>query len=388
MVTLKASKLFSGLTSDALTLLEGAAERRSFAVGQTIFTEGDEGDGLYVIAGGLVQISALVTGQQRWTLSRLEPGEFFGEMAVLDDRPRSATAIAEQESVLYFVPRALMMEMLERCPGLAISLMRQSSLRLREFNRQHIHEMLQAERLALVGRFARSIVHDFKNPLNVIGIAADIAAMDTATAEMRNMARSRIRRQIENLSSMINELLEFTRGPRGAVVLASTDWRVFVERILQDRKRELQETGIALEFETSPPAVMLPLDPARLSHVFQNLINNAVDAMPEGGKITLRSAVDGNEVATEIEDSGKGIAPEISNRLFDAFVTFGKSNGTGLGLSICKRIIEDHGGRIDARNRPGGGAIFHFRLPLPATGPEAPSDPRRPDPVASNPRIE
>jgi len=69
-------------------------------------------------------------------------------------------------------------------------------------------------------------------------------------------------------------------------------------------------------------------------------------------------------VVTELADTGPGIAPEIADRLFDAFVTHGKEYGTGLGLSICKKIIEDHGGRIWARNEPGGGAVFAFSLPV------------------------
>lgn len=368
MVAFEASKLFSGLPADVLVSLRNAAEDRTFAPGEIVFSEGDKGDGLYVVGDGTVEISAMVNAHERRVLSQFVPGDFFGEMAILDDGPRSATAIACNPALLYFVPRPVMMDMLECCPRLAIALMRHSSLRLREFNRHHIHEVLQAERLALVGRFARSIVHDFKNPLNVIGIAADIAAMETASAEMRNMARGRIRKQIDNLSSMINELLEFTRGPRGAVILASANWKHFVDRLLVERKQELHESGIELVFESEAPEIELLFDPARLGHVFQNLINNAVDAMPDGGTIRIRFAVENSGVTTEIEDSGTGIPPEIMPRLFQAFATFGKSNGTGLGLSICKRIIEDHGGTIDARNREGGGAIFRFHLPLPSNG--------------------
>jgi signal transduction histidine kinase len=83
----------------------------------------------------------------------------------------------------------------------------------------------------------------------------------------------------------------------------------------------------------------------------------------------MRFNSDGRDVVTELEDSGKGIAPQILDRLFEAFATYGKSNGTGLGLSICKRIVQDHKGKIYARNVPGGGALFGFTLPVsPADG--------------------
>ncbi len=98
-------------------------------------------------------------------------------------------------------------------------------------------------------------------------------------------------------------------------------------------------------------------------HVLYNLINNAIDVMPEGGKITLRFNTNEAEVTTEIEDSGPGVAPEIASRLFEPFATHGKAHGTGLGLAISKRIIEDHKGRIFIRSEPGRGAVFCFALP-------------------------
>ena len=86
--------------------------------------------------------------------------------------------------------------------------------------------------------------------------------------------------------------------------------------------------------------------------------------MLSGGKIFLRFHINGSELVTEVEDTGPGIAPEIAEKLFQPFATHGKTHGTGLGLSICKKIIEDHGGKISCRSEPGHGAIFCFTLPL------------------------
>jgi signal transduction histidine kinase len=254
--------------------------------------------------------------------------------------------------------------MLESSPKLAVSLVREFSLKMRDFNRQYIREVLQAERLTLVGRFARSIVHDFKNPLNIIGIAAELACMESATPAMRNATKSRICKQVDRLSNMINELLEFTRGTQTSIVLAETNYASFLHQLIEDLRQEVSEKGVKLECVPAPPSVSLLLDPGRLTHVFYNLVHNSVDAMPQGGTVRLRFFVTSTEVVTEIEDTGKGIAPEIASRLFEAFATFGKAQGTGLGLSICKKIVEDHGGRIHARNEPDRGAVFSFTLPL------------------------
>jgi signal transduction histidine kinase len=106
------------------------------------------------------------------------------------------------------------------------------------------------------------------------------------------------------------------------------------------------------------------LDVRRLRRVFFNLIHNAFEVMPEGGRVTFDFMTHGKEIITEIEDTGPGIPAQIADTLFQPFVTFGKQQGTGLGLSICKKIIEDHRGRIWTRTEPGRGAIFCFSLPL------------------------
>jgi signal transduction histidine kinase len=364
MIALESTKLFGGLPTADLALLNSSAQICDVPNGHVIFREGDGGDGMYVVRAGAVQISALVGQGERKPLARLKPGDYFGEMAVIDNEPRSASATAEGDTSLFYLPRELVQQLLERSPILAVSLIREFSHRMREFNKHYLEEALQAERLTLVGRFARSIVHDFKNPLNVIGIAAELAGLERATQAMRENAAARIRKQIDRLSNMINELLEFTRGSQNPVILAQTNYAQVIEQILQELRPESGEKHVEIICPDLPNVDLL-IDPQRLTHVFFNLVHNACDAMmPDGGKIFMRFRRDGNEFLTEIEDTGKGIAPEIASHLFEAFATYGKSNGTGLGLSICRKIINDHKGHIEAHTYPGRGAVFTFGLPL------------------------
>ena len=144
--------------------------------------------------------------------------------------------------------------MVERSPVLALDLLREISHRLREFNRQYLREMLQAERLAIVGRFARSIVHDLKNPLNIIGMTAEMAAMDRATPEMRQKAGSTIRKQVERISDMVSEILDFTQGARPELVLGLTHYGLFVEQLLPDLHAETQLRRTAIEVVAQPPS--------------------------------------------------------------------------------------------------------------------------------------
>jgi len=362
MVLLESNKLFSDLGPDDLEKLRAVTREMSFAPQQTIFKEGDAGDGIFFVKEGTVQISALAGYGDSKVLSRIPAGEFFGEMAMLDSKPRSATAMAEDATTVYFISRSDMEQLLDGIPRLAAALAREIIRRFRQFNR----EVLESERLALVGRFASSIVHDLKNPLNIIGISADMAAMPTATPESRHASTIRIRKQVERISIMVNELLEFTQGSRTNVVMGLVNYKQFVEQLLEEIQAEVMLKSVTIEYVNRPPSILLRLDPQRLSRVFHNLIGNAADAMHSGGQVKLTFTQNDKELITEMHDTGKGIAPEILDRLFQAFATYGKANGTGLGLSICKKIVHDHHGKIYARNAPtGGGAIFGFSLPIP-----------------------
>jgi signal transduction histidine kinase len=363
MASLESSKLFNQLSSAELKPLLAVTRELRFAGGQEIFKEGDPGDGVYIVKSGQVQISAVIGTGERCVFSRVLPNDFFGEMSVLDNQPRSACASAECETVVCFVPRDQMVELLTRSPGLCMKLLQEISRRLREFNQQYIREVLQAERMALIGRFASSIVHDLKNPLAVISIAAEMAGMESATPAARRDSEQRIVKQVERITAMVNDILEFTRGQPRAVVLVPEDYAAFVNSVVEDLRLEISHKSPTLEMPAPPPSIKLALDPPRLSRVFRNLVFNAVEAMPDGGKIIIRCQVNDREVLTEVADTGKGIAPEIMDRLFEPFTTFGKVTGTGLGLSICRRIIQEHGGRIWARNEPDGGAVFAFTLP-------------------------
>jgi signal transduction histidine kinase len=263
-----------------------------------------------------------------------------------------------------FFNRERLLEMLDRQPTLALALVREFSLRMRALNQKYLDEIVQAERLAAVGRFAGTIVHDFKNPLTVIGLAAEVACQDSAPAALRQKAKNRITQQIQRISNMLHELIDFTKPSGQRPALQSHDFAAFVAPLIAEIATEVAERKVELVFTNPAPALDVHLHPQRLSRLFYNLINNAVDEMSGGGKIFLRFSVSETELTVAIQDTGKGIAPEIASTLFQPFATHGKAHGTGLGLSICKKIVEDHNGRIWAESVPGEGATFSFTLPL------------------------
>ena len=363
-MTLESLNLFKNLAPGELRMLRDIAREHAVAAGKEIFREGDPGDGVYVIKNGLVEISALVNSEQSRILSQLGSGEIFGEMAVIEHCPRSATARAVKDTTLYFLPRGEMLALLQRSPALAFNALQEISRRLREFDQLHLREVVQTERLAVLGNFARGIIHDLKTPLTIIGLSAEIACMDNATPVKRTEAQERIRKQIWRINDMVGDILEFTRSNQPKTSLKAMDYSDFIREMLPELKSEALAKGATVEMENVLPAAKIILDPRRLHRVFFNLIHNATDVMADGGKIFIRFTSDKNEIVTEVEDTGPGIAPQMADKLFQPFATFGKSHGTGLGLSICKKTIEDFGGRIWTRAERGRGAIFCFSLPI------------------------
>jgi signal transduction histidine kinase len=349
-------------SSHALDLLKRKSRRLSFRKGQIVFREGESSDALYVIEKGSVEISALIGPRERRVLAIFGPGDYFGEIAVIDSKPRSATATTREATALCCISRDKVWRMFEESPRLLVTMMHGFSHRLREFDRRYLQELFQYERLALVGRFAQSIVHDFHSPLSNIGFAADLVSHRHATQKEKAMANAIIGKQVERMTGMISEVLDFTRSSRSRVTLTATSFAQFIDEMVAELRPECSRKSIAVELKTSPPRIRIPLDQHRLPHVFSNLVRNAIDVMPRGGRIILSFALSEHDVIIKVEDTGPGISREMSAHLFEPFFT-GKSHGTGLGLSICKRIVEDHKGWISAGNKRGGGAVFTFSLP-------------------------
>jgi signal transduction histidine kinase len=370
MVPLECSRLLRYIPPSEVEFIRGHSEPRRAVAGTVLFREGQMGDGLYILHAGTIDITVAAPIDREYLLMRLEQGEHFGEMAVFDGGPRSASATALTDVELTFIPTDTVNSLLKRSPELAASLVRDASLRIREFNRRFLKESLRGERLTLVERLARSIVHDFRNPLNVIGIAADLAAEDKATPVQRREARDRVRKQVEVLNRMMQELLDFTRAVPLSVVLPKISYAKFLREVLFELQPEGARRGVKVEILGELPDVQVRLDPPRFSRVFANFAQNAFDALSDraDGRVTLRVDVTPTHVLTEFADNGPGIPMQVRPHVFEPFVTHGKAHGTGLGLAICERIVVEHGGKIFLESEAGHGATFAFTLPLPQPG--------------------
>jgi signal transduction histidine kinase len=207
--------------------------------------------------------------------------------------------------------------------------------------------------------FSMSILHDLRNPLASICTCAEML-MDPHVAPERV---KRIGRNIQNAAERIHELLASLIDTREAMLapLEICDLRELLAAVCDGVAVTADMQGVDIHLDL-PAGLKITILRARMERVFLNLITNALEAMPNGGRIRIEARLAADDVLIEVEDSGPGIPPEIYTRLFDPFVTAGKKSGLGLGLALSRWTVRDHGG--DMWLEPASGARFVIRLPL------------------------
>ncbi|MDA1129491.1 MAG: HAMP domain-containing sensor histidine kinase [Chloroflexi bacterium] len=238
-----------------------------------------------------------------------------------------------------------------------------------EENSLHAEQLVQTEQFSAIGKMAASIVHDFKGPLTVIRGCAELLANPEITAEKRERYTNMILEDVDRFLAMSQDLLEYSRG---AVNLDCQPVKVGAWLgSLADYIRDTACTGgvrLDTRFNFTGEVKM---DEYRVRRAIMNLVANAVDAMPEGGNLTIASEVAGATWQLSVSDTGCGIPIEVRSRVLEPFVTKGKANGTGLGLATVCEIVQGHGGRLDFEtwtaeeaNGSGSGTTFVIELPV------------------------
>jgi len=235
------------------------------------------------------------------------------------------------------------------------ALIEERTRRLKEAQEQ----LVRSERLAAIGQVAAMIGHDLRNPLTGIANAAYYlkmklgSSMDERIREMINI----IERNIDYSSKILMDLVEYSREV--TLKPSKTTPKKLVERSLA--LISVPENIEVINLTSDEPEITIDVN--RMERAFINIIKNAFEAMPNGGRLTIKSAVKDGYVEFTFSDTGFGMSREVLEKIWNPFFTT-KSKGLGLGLSICKRIIEAHGGKITVESEIGKGSTFTISLPI------------------------
>jgi two-component system NtrC family sensor kinase len=224
-------------------------------------------------------------------------------------------------------------------------------------------QLVQAEKMAAIGRLAASIAHEINNPLqaihNTLHLSLHKGLEDDKRLQYTGMAQTEVQRLIE----IVQRMLDFYRPSRGGA--EPTDLNSIVENVLALAQKRLEHGAVLVHTHLNPDLPPVPMVADQITQVFLNIVINAIEAMPSGGHLSLETALaeNGEWALIRFRDTGAGMSSEEVTNLFEPFYTT-KSDGTGLGLAISYGIVERHGGMIDVSSQPGQGTTFVVRLPM------------------------
>jgi two-component system NtrC family sensor kinase len=221
--------------------------------------------------------------------------------------------------------------------------------------------LIRSERLATVGRIAAQITHEIRNPLASIGLNAELLGDELPSGGEGRRLLTTISREVDRLSEITESYLRFVRLPKPE--LEPEDPGALVAAVLEFTRAELAQAGISLELEVGQELPEIAADENQLRQALLNLVRNAREAMTAGGVLRVSVAAADGRLRLAVTDSGSGIAPQHVGKIFDPFFST-KEQGTGLGLALVQQIVNEHGGRIEVGNAPGGGTSFVITLPV------------------------
>ena len=228
--------------------------------------------------------------------------------------------------------------------------------------------LVQTERVAAWRELARRLAHELKNPLFPLQLTVEnlIRARNQSPEmfdEIFRESSQTLLAEISNLKGIIGRFSEFSKMPQPQLQRVQVNEIVTaVARLFQAQFQAAGRGAITCDLRLDDQVEPIAADPELLHRAFSNLVLNAMDAMPQGGSLTVRTRSDDTRVVIEVEDTGSGLTPEECERIFTPYYT-NKQHGTGLGLAIVQSVVSDHGGRISVRSQPGKGTTFAIELP-------------------------
>jgi signal transduction histidine kinase len=208
------------------------------------------------------------------------------------------------------------------------------------------------------------VAHELRTPLSVMrgrleGLLDGVYERTDATLEQLIDETKILERLVEDLRTLAH-----AEGGTLRLQREATDLGVLINEVVQSFAPAALARGLTLSASQGGELPLVDIDPFRIREVLTNLITNALRHTPAGGRIALRAEADAKRLRVDVEDTGSGIAPEDLPKVFDRFAKGADSQGSGLGLAIARNLVTAHGGEISVKNRPDGGTVFTFMLPM------------------------
>ncbi len=226
--------------------------------------------------------------------------------------------------------------------------------------------LIHSEKLASLGRLVSEIAHEVNNPLMIISGNAQLSLMSAATSDKEKKSAGKIVKECERAKEVIRRVLRFARPSKGEVKDVNIIQSIEAVACLLE-KQYMLNNNVEIKRDYLTKDIYIPVDDLQLQEVFMNLLNNAKEAMPHGGVVTITTSLEGDFLKIDFKDTGEGMTEEVMHKIMEPFFTT-KETGTGIGLAVCYGIIKVHGGEIKFESELGKGTTATILLPLAGGG--------------------
>jgi signal transduction histidine kinase len=374
-------RAFPSLTEETLAYVARNGREVRVAAGDRICEEGEVGDAVYLILSGHVQVSKFLELGTQHLLNELFPGQFFGELALVEDVPRMASVDALEETVLLVITKDDFQDLLTRHPEAAMPIMRSIASRLRDSDRRSIEELRQKnDELAqayltlrdLAQRksdFLTVIAHELRTPLTAIKGYGHFMRTGTLQGENLNRAVEAIVNNTDAIVRLINNILFLQELELIEPAYEPVDIAMLINAILTTVRSRAASQSLTFRLDLAPDLPIVSADLDGLTQAIGALIDNAVKFSPNGGEILIAARAEDGQLRVSIQDPGVGIPPDQMYHIFDRYHHLEATGehlfgGVGLGLPIAKQVVEQHGGHISVVSSPGEGSTFTIVIPI------------------------
>jgi signal transduction histidine kinase len=376
---------FPGLNQAELDNLVHVVRVETYPPDTVICQEGAMESTLYVILDGWVEVSKHLEGDTPRILHHQGPGEFFGEMALIQDRPRAATVRTLQACTFLELTKEEFNDLLDRNPAVAFTVMRKVASRLRDSDQTAIadlrHKNLElaqaydrlAEQERLRSEFLTTVAHELRTPLTTVQGYLHLMRSGAIQPDKTLELMPTLARHVDIIVNLANNILLLQEleliTPEFEPVLVDQ----VVTQAISNVNQKAAECALALQVDIASDLPPVSGDAEGLGRAITALLDNAIKFSPDGGEIQVTVTRHNGSLHVEIADPGVGIPEEQLERLFKPFQRVESIGGhlfggVGLGLPIAKHVVELHGGTIRAERRPQGGSKFTVTLPIDPKG--------------------
>ncbi|RLC75703.1 MAG: hypothetical protein DRJ03_21955 [Chloroflexi bacterium] len=374
-------QVFPGLSEQDLTELASVAKRRTYPPDTILCHEGRAEEIFYVIVSGRAEISKhMEEGAQR-ILHQQGPGEFFGELALVQEGQRAATVRTLEPTTVLEIEREAFTSVLQRSASMAVRIMLQVTSRLRDSDQRSIadlrrknvelaraYEDLETQQ-RLRSEFLTTVSHELRTPLTAATGYLQFVNSGVVDPEQTLDFLGKVSQNLETVVYLVNNILLLQELELITPEFKPLNVAEIVAQVVHEMTEQAAPAGLTIDTHIAGKLPHVMGDASSLGRAVGVLLDNAVKFSPAGGGIFVRTRADDGSLLIEIRDPGVGFPVEQLEHLFKPFTRIEATDGylfggVGLGLPIAKHIVESHGGRIEAASEKGKGSTFTIVLPI------------------------